>query len=394
MLFRGSIGVVIWVISATIGITFAVVRYNVLDAYLPTEFLAALDKIKAGADDSSENGEIEPKRVAVDSSQEGPGKYLLDGPEGLSVEGPIAAMAGNWPVFIEDVIDGYSTRVGSDAPVEMMTIRPISGCRLTPPLDGTEVGHVTAGMTDLNLPILTYNDSDLAGAVQALVNLYRETGMVEVEAPAELAYEVYDVAVTETRAPVYLVLESFVRNRIWNIHLAPSARIERVILLGGTHSGVANLDPVVPVEVLPGAALAECGIEPAYPLNPGHSFFEVLTTGQGTSKADAEAKYVVIQDRIAAYNTWFRDSFGIVSDQTRAGFDGGSLSVVGPQPGEAEPKAVYAPIQGSRIRMTQDSYFEIRGQVSEGESFAGRVMAITTSFASGDLKSLRQGVAF
>ncbi|MGB3249892.1 MAG: hypothetical protein WBB13_12090, partial [Tabrizicola sp.] len=71
-----------------------------------------------------------------------------------------------------------------------------------------------------------------------------------------------------------------------------------------------------------------------------------------------------------------------------------TVSVVGPQPGEAEPKAVYARVQGSRIRMTQDSYFEIRGQVAEGEDFAGRVKAIATSFAFGDLKALRQGVAF
>ena len=120
----------------------------------------------------------------------------------------------------------------------------------------------------------------------------------------------------------------------------------------------------------------------------------MLKTATGTYKAEAEAKLAVMQDRVAAYNTWFHDSFGVPADETRAGFAGGTLSVVGPLPGAVGPKAVYAPIQGARIRATQDSYFEIRGQVAAGEDFAGRVKAIATSFAFGDLKTLRQGVSF
>jgi hypothetical protein len=140
--------------------------------------------------------------------------------------------------------------------------------------------------------------------------------------------------------------------------------------------------------------MAACGIAPFYALNPGHRFFEVLKTASGLAKTEAEAKLSVMQDQIAAYNTWFRDSFGVMADETRAGFDNATLSVVGPQPGQAEPKAVYAPIQGSRIRMTQDTYFEISGQVPQGEDFAGRVRAIATTFAFGDLKYLRQGASF
>ena len=388
--------VIIYLIGATIGITFAVVKYNLLDAFLPTELFEALDQPEAGADplQSGElSVEVGAKRVVAAPVQDGPGQYLLDVPEGLSVEGPIAAMAGNRPVYITDVISGYTTEVAADVPAELTTIRPISGCRLTQPLEGTEVGHVTAGTTGLALPILTYNDMDLAAAVQVFVNLYRKAGEAEVRPPAELAYDVYDVAVTETRAPVYLVLESVARNRIWNIHLAPGARIERVILLGGTQSGVANLDPVVPVEVLPAQALADCGIQPAYELNRGHRFFDVLANGPALDKAAAEVDFAAMQDAIAAYNTWFRDSFGVLADETRAGF-GGTISVVGPQPGDAEPKAVHAPVQASRIRLTQDAYFEIRGQVAKREDFVARVKAIATAFAFGDLANLRQGVQF
>ena len=44
--------------------------------------------------------------------------------------------------------------------------------------------------------------------------------------------------------------------------------------------------------------------------------------------------------------------------------------------------------------MTQDDFFEIKGQIAAGEGFAARVMTIARSFAFGDLATLRQGVKF
>ncbi|MFN3281181.1 MAG: hypothetical protein ACK40I_05880 [Tabrizicola sp.] len=323
-----------------------------------------------------------------------PEDMLSDGPDGLEAEGPIAALAGNRPVLIADVLTGHSTRIAEDIPVEVTTIRPISGCKPTRPTGEALVGHVTAGTSGLNTALLTYGDADLADAVQVFVNSYRQTGSGTVSAQGELAYEAYDVAVTETARPVYLVLVNFHGHRIWNIHLAEGARIERVVLLGGDQAGVANLDPVIPVEVMPADALAACGLAPAYPLNPGHRFFEVLTSGPGSYRQEAETKYAAMQEATRAWNTWFRDTFGVSAEATRAGFDAGMVSVVGPVPGEAGHMAVYAPIEGARIRTTQDSYFEIRGQGEAANSFAGRVKAIATSFAFGDLAYLRQGVSF
>ncbi|MFN4192556.1 MAG: hypothetical protein ACK4GM_03245 [Tabrizicola sp.] len=323
-----------------------------------------------------------------------PEDLLSDGPDGLEARGPIAALAGNRPVLIADVLNGHKTRIAKDIPAEVTTIRPISGCRPTPPTPEALVGHVTAGKSGLETALLTYGDAELADAVQIFVNGYRQTGSVTVSAQSELAYEAYDVAVTETARPVYLVLLNFHGNQIWNIHLAEGARVERVVLLGGDQAGVANLDPVVPVEVMPAEVLAACGLAPAYPLNPGHRFFEVLTSGPESYRQEAEVKYAAMQEATLAWNIWFRDTFGVSAEETRAGFDEGMVSVVGPVPGEAGPLAIYAPIQGARIRTTQDTYFEIRGQGDAANSFAGRVKAIATSFAFGDLAYLRQGVSF
>lgn len=329
----------------------------------------------------------------VSGTGEFPADYLEDAADGLHARGPIAAGPGNQPVFIADVISGYTTRIAQDIPAEITTIRPILGCLLTPPADGSIVGHVANGRSGVGTALATYNDTQLAAEVQAFVDAYRKTGASDPAVRTAPAYEAYDVAVTETRAPVYLVLETGEGNRLWNLHLAPGARIERVVLLGGDQAGVANLDPVVPVEVLLRDGLADCGITPAYPLNDGHRLFQAPSGGTASPEG-AGSSLSAHLEAVARYDTWFQDSFGVRSSDSRVGFDTGSISLIGPVPGEAGATAVYAPISGSKIRMTQDSYFEIAGQVAAGEDFAARVKAIATSFAFGDLRNLAQGVDF
>jgi hypothetical protein len=375
-MFRG-LSVVIFVVGAIIGVGFAMLRYQLLDAYLPKDLLQAMEDMRAA---SPAEVEVTPKReVAV--PQDGPGKHLVDSPEGLRAEGPIAAMAGNRPILIDDVIAGYAPTSDSGVPATVTAIRPISGCRPTPPAEGTVVGHVTAGSSGLRLPFSTYDDGDLAWAVQAFVDAVRAGDMDPAASLRGPDYEAYDVAVTETRAPVLLVLEGRAGNRIWNIHSVEGVRIERVILLGGGQAGVANLDPVVPVEVMLDDGLADCGIRPAYLATRG----QAATGGENVAELDEAAR---------AYDIWFRDSFGVLASETRAGFDVGTISVVGPVPMDEEPKPDYSPVHGADLRATQSTYFDIVGQVANGEDFAARVKAIATTFAFGDLNYLRQGVSF
>lgn len=311
-----------------------------------------------------------------------PQDFLIVTGDGLVADGPIAAGAGDQPVFITDVLSGHSLTPGLDIPAEITTICPILGCRPTRPQPGTVIGHVTAMRSPLTLALTTYSEADLAAAVQNYVDDYRKFGADTPPPSGGPRFEVHDVAVTKTGAPVYLVLENRAGNRIWNIHLAEGARIERVVLLGGNQSGVANLDPVVPVEVILGAGLAACGIDPAYVPGLG-ALSGNATTADGGALARAEA-----------YDVWFRDSFGVLAGESRRGFAEAAVTLVGPVPAGAKQRALYASVNGARVRTTHDQFFEIKGQVGEGKDFAARVLAITTGFAFGDLGRLSQGGGF
>lgn len=318
--------------------------------------------------------------------------FLEDGPDGLMARGPIAAQAGNLPVFIGDVVDGHQAPARDDLPSEIMTIRPILGCRLTPPLAGTTVGHVTAGSGGYPTALATYDDAELAAAVDAFVAAYRASVGDGPAIPDAGSYTLHDVAVNVADAPVYLVLAASGGDRLWNLHLAEGTRVERVVLLGGAQAGIANLDPVVPVEVLLDDGLADCGLVPAYPPNAGNRLVLAPDLG-GLPPADATRALEALSQQVLVYDTWFRDSFGVQASVSRIGFAQGAVALVGPVP-PADGRAAFAPLAGAKIRMTQDQFFEVQGQMPSGEGFAARVRAIATSFAFGNLDYLRQGVRF
>jgi hypothetical protein len=322
-----------------------------------------------------------------------PADFLSDTMDGLLAEGPIAAGTGNAPVFISAVMAGYKPASDMDVPAGITTIRPILGCLLTPPKPGTLVGHAVAMQSGISLPILSYGDRHLAAGVEAFVERYRKSATVSPAEVPGIVYQAYDVAVTETGAPVYLVLAAGAGNWIWNVNLAPGAQIERVVLLGGDQAGVANLDPVIPVEVLLNDGLSECGIVPTYPLNAGHRLNQtpVLAGLPATELRQRQEDHAA---QVQAYDLWFRDRFGLTASDSRVGFDSGAVSVIGQVPATVDRLALHASIAGGSVRMTEDKYLEIRGQVAEDATFVRRATALATRFAFGKLEYLRQGVDF
>jgi hypothetical protein len=387
MVLRAASLAIIGIVSM-IAVALAVVGPAAFERVLPQSAIAFLEDMGVTGGALAIGGGTD---AAPNGTGEFPSDYLSDGAEGISARGPIAAMPGGRAAFIEDVIVGYSTRVSRDTPAEITTIRPVLGCTFTPPEKGAVVGHAVARLSGVDLSMITYGDEDLANAVQLFVDLYRDGGQQEAISTAAFRYQAYDIAVTDTRTPIYLVLESDERHRIWNIHVAPGARIERVILLGGSQAGVVNLDPVVPVEVMLADGLRECGIAPAYPLNDGNLLFQSLANRTMTQE-EGTAKLAEIQLAVDQYNQWFMGQFGLDAVKSSAGWNGGTISVIGPLPDETNPKAIWAGIDAAKIRTTQNTFFEIEGQVAEGADFASRVTAIATSFAWGDLAKLRQGV--
>lgn len=321
-----------------------------------------------------------------------PMSRLRDTSDGWAADGKVTTLQGGGLAFVADVIDGYSARVRDDAPGTVEVLADLQGCAFTPPSADAHIGHASAGART-PVGLATYNDGHIAAAVQGLVNAYRETGMTRTSKGTGLRYEVFDVAVTETARPVYLVLEAMHGLPVFNIHLAPGARIERVALIGGDQIGVANLPEGVPVEVMRRAAAETCGAMPFYPLNPGALYYQSVEIGaiRPEEVPGYEARFAASQE---AWEGFFRANFGVGAHESLSGdVDDVTLATVGPVPANPEARAVWAPVEGAPVRVTVDQYLEYPGQ-AEGEDFDSRVKAVARAFAWGDLANLAQGVAF
>ncbi|MEZ5796396.1 MAG: hypothetical protein R3D63_02150 [Paracoccaceae bacterium] len=326
-----------------------------------------------------------------------PIEHLRDSGDGWRPSDRIAAMTGNRAVFIKDVVSGRRKRgAAGQSPAAVEVVQPVTGCTVTPPAAGSLLGHVNGDSSSrARVELSTYGDAELAEAVAKFARTYRKSGAKIVSGIGEVRFDAFDVVVTEVAQPVYLVLQAGGQMRLWNLHLAPGARLERVVLLGGDQAGVANLPEGVPVEVMRNAEMAACGLpRPAYPLNPGHMLYQSLAAGHLTPE-EAQETLDLMAAQMQAYEEWFRQSFGQGAAETMAGdwYEGG-IAVVGPVPAEAAGRARWNKLDGATARITADTYVEYAGLAEQGTDFKARVMAVATAFAWGDLKNIRQGVEF
>lgn len=321
-----------------------------------------------------------------------PMSKLRDRKDGWEADASVATLQGGGLAFVGDVLQGHSARVRDHAPAEVSVLTPVTGCRFTPPSAEAHIGHAQAAK-GTSIGLATYNDSHIAEAVQVLVNVYRKNGTLRKATLNAHSYEVFDIAVTETARPVYLVLVGWHGLTVFNIHLAPGARIERVALIGGDQIGVANLDPAVPVEVLRGDEAAACGAVPFYPPNPGNLFFQSVENG--AIKPEELPGYLErFATALAGWEGYFQANFGTGATQSLSGDVGGVLvAAVGPVPVAPEARAVWRPVKGAALRVTVDQYVEMPG-APEGQDFASVVEGVARAFAWGDLKNLSQGVEF
>ena len=367
---------------------------RVFERFMPESVLVWLDENDGFSGMMSMNGTLSLMNGETGPSGEAakdPYAHIRDGSSGLRGSNKVLAMAQGQVAFIADVITGRRINGGSYSPGSVEALTPVAGCAFTPPSAAAFVGHVqSSGRTKISVNLATYGDQELANEVQKFARVYRKSGRKQIYGLTEFTFEAFDVVVTETQKPTYLVLSaSGGRPRLWNIQLAPGASLERVVLLGSDQAGVINVDPSVPVEVMLAEARDSCQVPwPSYPLNAGAQLYQVLEAGI-LSQEDADETLGRLAAQNAAWDAWFRRSFGVSANETMAGdWDDGAIAAVGPLPSTPEGKAKYASVSGGVARITTNTYVEYPALKAEGADYASRVVAIATAFAGGNLETL------
>ncbi len=387
---RGPVSLVIVSVLSLIMVALTMGGPRVFENVLPPSAYAWLNDFGMGNDMPS-FASFTSSGVKTSDSNDATAR-LRDDHDGWKADDDVTTLAGMHLAFVDQVIDGYSRRVRDAVPGKVEVLEEQSGCAFTPPTEGAYVGLARVAETTA-IGLATYNDSHIASAVQEVAAIYRLQGKVMRATLDDLSFEVGDIAVTETAKPVYLVLDGSYQRIVYNIHLAPDAELERVILIGGIEAGVANVPADVPVEVMTDEAASACGFQAYYPLNPGHLFYQSLASGV-MKQEEVDERLFQFKRAKSQWEKVFKAAFGVNPDGLSTGsVSGVSLATVGPVPAMPEDRAIWKTVADAALRVTVDQYVERPG-AGDGRDFDAVVKAVAKSFAWGNLENLSNGVQF
>lgn len=326
---------------------------------------------------------------------EGPGRHLRTQQGELVATGPIAATDTNAPVWIEDVLDGWRQTSPAQVPARVADLPLLPGCDFTAPAQGAKVGNVRAAESSTYAGFWTHDDAERIAAVEVFLRTYKAYGKGSVNSSTDSAqaYQTYDIAVTETERPVHLVIQSSRPRQLFNLHLAPGARLSGVSIIGSEAVAVANLPDGLPVEAVTRAQLAECGLNPSLgSLVPQGGPQTTVSDGPSDGSStwnDAAERATERADAKRAYADWFTAEFGRGPTHGLAGWDLGRVSVIGPVPATPEGRALFRPVAGADVRIQHLGHLYIAGVHAFPQAYRADVEALATQLAGGDLAAIR-----
>ena len=296
--------------------------------------------------------EVAPDPVAVLAEQVGAGSVgALDG---TSVD-PTA------------VFDTYQPATLRDFPAELTELAVADSCDIERVPGAHEAVYVMpTAPSGAYMPLHAFDRDDLEFHVQqAIAAGDSEVGFAFEPRMEQAAMRVQDVAITDTKRPVYLVLVANDPNIIFNFSFTTRAKLSRLIILGGDHIGLANRPEFVTTEILTRETLEECGIEISYP----------------SPYAANDPDNLSAKD--ARWQAWLDDKFDRKVTMPLSGDIGRSALLAGPTPTEATKLARFEPVAGASLMMTDADYIFAGAQWAA--AYRDVVMAESARITGSDL---------
>ncbi|HBS30501.1 MAG TPA: hypothetical protein DEA40_01960 [Parvularcula sp.] len=257
-----------------------------------------------------------------------PRSARIAGPHGaIWPEDAIVGPAG--AAWAQQVIEGYERAGASAAPTR---IEPLdtSSCVLTKPAPGAVVRQVFVEQGAGAPPLFVLRQNEKSASAEA----------------ARL--RVVNVVVTESSAPVHLVLASE-RSVIWNIIPAPDARVSGVTALSGASLGVANAPDGAAIEALYGEALSRCEVAPVRrPQDDWGLAREARAGGPALTQYDAR------NAQADKFEAWLRKWFGAGVETAVIAPMGAGAALVGPLPPAPAARIPMRPIAGATLKLSID----------------------------------------
>ena len=315
--------------------------------------------------------------------------YLVQRDWGVIAEGPVAAHDRSAAVFIGDAIRDWRPAGDQEVVARVQMLSEQRDCAMPAPVSGALVVNLAVEHPATKSGLYSFSQAELLEGVEAWYHSIRHTDSEKtprVPGPkSSHEYRVHDIAVTETAAPVHVVVQNLnAGNVLYNLHLAPGATLAGVSMLGGDANGVANLPEGVPVAAITRTALVDCGV-PMRDAVRGEAGIKARIRDhklRGDDEiANARAK---LAEEVAGYDAWFRTQFGVPAVDGRVGLSYAEVSLIGPVPADPGARPAYRPLEGADLTVQAEDYLKVEGLHDWPAAYREEVTRMGTLLAGGD----------
>lgn len=303
------------------------------------------------------------------------------------------------PLGLDDVASGGLV-TGPETPVKDVTLFDAnSRCALRYPGDGEKVMNVSVRGSGVLAPVRTINTPELLDFLEAQVaEALSEGRKLDLRDMNQGSYGVVDVYVTDTSAPLYLVLQAFSANTLWNLHAAPGVEIAHVAMISG---GASGLTGDVGTATYEGLRASDFGSYPEMSLQgdppkpgdydcmawPFQQPNESWTSWQGSKEGNTlDGNLLFGQTHgYEAYELWYGTKLGGTPAENAVVTALARAALVGPVP--AEPVA-FAAQDGLQLRLMRHDLVFTGNTEDLAKKFDDHYQAILAKAAGGDIAAI------
>lgn len=278
-------------------------------------------------------------------SMDGSGVFTAEtqsdaGMRGANLPSPAVASTLPDPVALADLVTGATlpddtTQIGRIIPFDRN-----DQCNLRRPLDGEQVVNVRLEQGALPVPVRAFSDEALVAQLTRNITAVTQDGQAydwgaQVRAPMTGV----DVFLTDTSAPIYLVLQNLTDGVIWNVQTAPGVTLAHVAIVSDGFSGLvsppvgATFEALLVADFVPrhtfGAddTVRACMIRPWR--EPQPDWVAVQRAPGDTLYSNQMQSFTT---GYAAYNAWFTGTLGVDASTNLVAPEAAAHVLVGPLP--------------------------------------------------------------
>lgn len=321
-----------------------------------------------------------------------PNSFLAGSNGNYTATGPIASTEHRTAAFVGKVLDRHNPNGSKQPPAEGEVLAARDRCSFSRPASGSRVAYIRASGHSMSTGVYATTSEDVTDAARKIIDTYKSIGDRYLQLrPGRYELDGFDVAVSDTDYPVHLVLEAETPT-VWNVHMAPGARVTGVsILRGGTTSAIAGLPEDTRVEVIHTPVLDEC--------RKSNSAFQARDNAELRRQADEafDAGDYALYERLKArpkhlaYNNWFRSQFGVYHNDIKIGYRKAKVALVGPMPTGKESLVPFTPLESKAVRIFTTKRVHLMEESAFKEMFRDEAFAMADSVAGGSLSNINRG---